>query len=65
MLRFCRADFQEANKPCTCASGRSAPLFLRKPVAIGVAAATAAAFCISKADWIVRAPVESTAGNKD
>ena len=44
VLRFCRAAFQDANKPWICASGRSAPVFFKIVVAIGVAAATAAAF---------------------
>ena len=43
MLRDARAAFHAASKPLICASGKSAPLFLINPVAIGVAAATLAA----------------------
>ena len=51
-----RLDFQAANNPDICDSGKSAPVFLMYPVGIGVAALTAAAFSKSKEAWIVRAP---------
>jgi hypothetical protein len=62
--REARAAFHAAKMPLTCDSGKSAPLFLINPVAIGVAAATAAAFCTSIALCIVRAPVSNTPGSK-
>ena len=60
--RFCRADFQAANNPAICDSGRSAPECLIYPEGIGVAAAILAARSKSQAARIVRAPVVSTAG---
>ena len=65
MPLFCRAAFHADNKPLICCSGKSAPLFLITVVAIGVAAAIAAAFCTSIAALIVSAPVFNTPGNKD